>query len=71
MPNTVIYPSCFFLGTGIAQVTFLRPRGPVYRYELSNATHITAEEQGRHLRDPYEAQFIETKKSKVCTVLYV
>lgn len=44
-------------------MTPLPPSGPIYRYELSNATHITADESGRHLRDPYEKQYLEAKPS--------
>lgn len=51
-------------------MTFLPPRGPVYTHEPSNATHITADEEGRHLRDPYEAQFIEARKSKVWELMH-
>ena len=35
------------------------------RFEQSNATHLTASEESRHLRDPYEDQYVEVRKSSL------
>jgi len=36
-----------------------------HRFEQSNATHLTASEGSRHLRDPYEEQYVEVRKSSL------
>ena len=38
---------------------------PTRRFEQSNATHLTASEGSRHLRDPYEEQYVEVRKSSL------
>ena len=38
---------------------------PTHRFEQSNATHLTASEGSRHLRDPYEEQYVEVRKSSL------
>ena len=43
----------------------LDPAGPVYSYELSNKTHMTASEYTMHLRDPYEEQYLEVRNSSI------
>ena len=37
----------------------------IARFEQSNATHLTASESSRHLRDPYEDQYVEVRKSSL------
>ncbi len=50
---------------GLATPVPMQPRVTKvpFVYEVSNKTHITRTEGSRHLRDPYEAQYIEVRMS--------
>jgi hypothetical protein len=57
--------SVSFDGNGVAVLEPEPARGPDYRLDLSNATHLTHSAEALHLCDPMESQYLRVAESTV------